>query len=324
MGPWRYDIMTPYMDIEARYTIPPGATNVPDWFITARYNQKNGSTHTHHIEDTLIQRVIGEGVEQIAYLVTKGQDTFVLKETKPTLPLRYKILAWLGIGIGYDNFLTWIEISEIRQRDYSFLRDLLPENILETEFSHCYSLMDPDKQTNVAIQKLVLGREMQELSRTELQALFEYESFRAQMLEIIWTIKRTYIEFGATPDFHLGNIIVTQDRLLIIDTGLPSFFGGIAHSNCVPLIKKWVLEDMGLNQLKEIEEIESILEPTSEEIARLNEKYEITSKKYETQKAWARLELANITLGKILKQTLTMQASLLIRGLKISAQLNYH
>jgi hypothetical protein len=295
------------------YQIPLGANCIPLWAKEARLNQNaNRQVGLIPTDSLRVRAKIGEGDEQIAYELL-GNNT-ILKETKAHLAWNLRLKVIFSFGWGYERFLTWVEIMHIRKGDYQYIARLLPNNIVETDFAHGESLAFPGRQTNFATQEKVEGRMLSEFNEPELKQLFENESMRSQMLQIIWATKHCYVKFGATPDFYFENIIVTQDSLLAIDPGIYSFFGGIARSNFSPIAKRYIMEDLGIDLLAQLEAIEEMLAPSEQEVESLNREFDVNIREYKSCKQQAIEEIKSMSLIRTLRDTFMMHLSILVEN----------
>lgn len=77
----------------------------------------------------------------------------------------------------------------------------------------------------IVVQKLVPGKSLSSLIGTEYSDTRDMVSKnREEIKEILWGLKKAFIEFGVPIDFHPGNLIKNEKtgNLVIIDTGIPS------------------------------------------------------------------------------------------------------
>ncbi len=216
--------------------------------------------------------IIGTGWESI---VTKVDDNWVIKEINPNDPQGKKrsqeAIDYLG--------------NPKRVKDIVRDQKKIGKIFGEEHFAKSYFRYEKDqsgKRSCIIIQRFIPGKVLSEMIGTDYRNTNEMiEKNREQFKDIIWGLKKTFIEFGVPLDFHPGNLIKNEKtgNIVIMDTGIPSREFKTINSN--------ENSDRVFNTFKNAYErldrmirYERLLNLTEEEKSDLNIKYGITDKQY--------------------------------------------
>ncbi len=122
------------------------------------------------------------------------------------------------------DYLTSPERIHKIMKDQQRLEDIFGEE----RFKKNYYINGKDPEGNdgyMTVQEFVPGKSLSSLIGTEyLDTKDMVSKNREEIKEIIWGLKKAFIEFGVPIDFHPGNLIKNEKtgNLVIIDTGIPS------------------------------------------------------------------------------------------------------
>lgn len=176
--------------------------------------------------------------------------------------------------------------SPERVREIMDMQDRFGEIFGEEHFARSYFVYGKDqngKEGYILVQKFIPGKTLSDMIGTEYKDTQEMiENNREQFKEIVWGLKKSFIEFGVPLDFHPGNLIKNEKtgNIVIMDTGIPSQeFRAITSDESSDRILNTF--ENAYRRLERIGRYEKFLNLTEEEKMALNIKFGITDKKYE-------------------------------------------
>jgi len=230
---------------------------------------------------------IGSGAEQVVYGFpqhTAFKD-IVIKEAKMRLPWRAALLSRLLVGSGeLSNLLTWREVGIVKRMDNVAIVDILGGYALPAFYIHGYASDGHGMPTNYCVQERIKGKSLLEVTRERPHLILQNSEVRSSLLKIAWGSKLVTIQLGAPPDFHGGrNIMLTVDnRVVLIDTGFPSFLARVASSVDLPLLVRYYCVAIIEYYLKYIIHLEHILSPTLREERALAERFRVSTHDFQS------------------------------------------
>lgn len=155
------------------------------------------------------------------------------------------------------------------------------ENFAKTSFVYGKYREDEDP-IYMPIHEYIPGETLGELIGDEYLNSEEMVSKNAeQMKEVIWSVKKTFVEIGLPIDFHPGNIVKEEktNRLVIIDTGMPMEEYEIITSDEEDHRTQNIFERT-YQIINRISRYEEYLNLTKDQKKELNSKYEITQEEF--------------------------------------------
>ena len=224
------------------------------------------------------KRSLGHGSEQVVYGFPEGTvlARFVIKESLQAIPWKGALLSRLIMRNGrLKNLLTWREIAAIKQSDNNIIRAILGEYVLPSSYVHGYASDRSGKVTNYCVQERVWGDDFATAVRKSRGALLLDQEVRTKLLDIVWGSKRVVLELGGPPDFYGGrNVLVLHDKRIVLnDTGFPSFTAAIAAAEDVPISVRLYCILMIQCHLRFVIDLERSLCPTEYEVAALSARF---------------------------------------------------
>ncbi|MBI2414532.1 hypothetical protein HYV31_01640 [candidate division WWE3 bacterium] len=219
------------------------------------------------------EKIIGKGWESQVKIL--GHD-WVLKEVNPNTstgePRSQEML----------DFLRNPDRVKKMQSDQNKLETIFGKE----HFARSYFVLGKDqhdKEGYMLVQKFIPGKVLGELIGTEYVNTQEMVSKnREQFMDIVWGVKKSFIEFGVPLDFHPGNVIRsdTTGNLIIMDAGFPSEEDEVIKIHLVTKRTQDAFKN-SYERLERISRYEKFLQLTPEEKDILDKKYNITDLDYQ-------------------------------------------
>ncbi len=172
-----------------------------------------------------------------------------------------------------------------RVKEIMGIQDKFGEIFGEEHFARSYFVYGKDqngKEGYILVQKFIPGKVLSEIIGTEYKDTQEMvEKNREQFKDIVWGLKKSFIEFGVPLDFHPGNLIKNEKtgNIMIMDTGIPTqeFRAISSDENSDRILNTF---ENAYRRLERMDRYEKFLNLTKEEKTELNNKYSITDEKY--------------------------------------------
>lgn len=222
--------------------------------------------------DTRQEHIIGEGWESV---VKQLGPNVVLKEVNH--------FDSQGNQRSQEKITSLRSVDRVEEMTLSQAR---LEEIFGTEHfaraSFIYSKDQNGKEGYVLVQRLINGETLANLIGTEYSNTQEMIlKNREQFMDIVWGLKKSFIEFGVPIDFHPGNLIREDEtgNLVIMDTGIPSEVYRVITDEGATERAATALEHV-YKRMERIQKYENFLHLSAEEKRYLNEKYQITDDEY--------------------------------------------
>jgi hypothetical protein len=212
--------------------------------------------------------VIGKGWESIVKQL--GPD-WVIKEANP-FNLQGKERS--------QEMLDFLREPE-RVKEMTETQVKLEEIFGKEHFARSFFVYGRDqngKEGYMLVQRLIQGRTLADLIGTEYTDTQDMISKnREQFMDIVWGLKKSFIEFGVPLDFHPGNLMRDEKsgNIVITDTGIPIEEYRILTDVEITKRTANILEN-AYGRMEKISWYEELLQLTDEEKKSLNEKYSIT------------------------------------------------
>jgi hypothetical protein len=207
--------------------------------------------------------------------VTKVDDNWVIKEINPNDPQ------------GKKRSQEFIDYLGNPKRIKDIVRDQkkIGKIFGEEHFAKSYFRYEKDqsgKRSYIIVQRFIPGKVLSEMIGTDYKNTNEMiEKNREQFKDIVWGLKKTFIEFGVPLDFHPGNLIKNEKtgNIVIMDTGIPSREFKTINSDGNP-DRVFNTFKNAYERLDRMSRYERLLNITEEEKSDLDIKYGITDKQY--------------------------------------------
>ena len=172
-----------------------------------------------------------------------------------------------------------------RVKKMTFEQNKLEDIFGEDHFAKSQFVYGKDrnnKEGYMLMQKFIPGKVLGDLIGTEYANTQEMISKnREQFKDIVWGLKKSFVEFGMPLDFHPGNLMKndTTGNITIMDAGIPSeeyeFIKNDVTNERTPNAI-----DNAYKRLERISRYENFLQLTLEEKENLDKKYNISDEDY--------------------------------------------
>jgi hypothetical protein len=218
---------------------------------------------------------IGKGAESIVKEL--GPD-WVIKEVNPTDKQG---------NARSQKTIEWFRNPD-RVRELNKEQIILEQLIGKEHFVRSYFIYGEDQNGNegyMMVQKRIDGKTVRDLVGSEYSSPREmiYQN-REQLMEIVWGVKKAFIELGVPVDFHDGNMIkeTGTGRIVLVDCGFPSeensrVFGTKVYEGINRTLA---------NEYKRIDRIryyETYLKLSEEEKQKLDTKHEVSDEAFNSR-----------------------------------------
>jgi hypothetical protein len=222
--------------------------------------------------ETAKEKIIGKGWE--SQVKSLGPD-WVIKEVNPNSstdkPRSQEML----------DFLRNPDRVKKMQSDQNKLEGIF--GVSHFARSHfVYGKDQNDKEGYMLVQKFIPGKILGDLIGTDYVNTQEMIlKNRDQFMDIIWGIKKSFVEFGVPLDFHPGNVMKndTTGNLVIMDAGFPSEEYDVIKDDIVTERTQNAFKN-SYERLERISRYEELLQLTLEEKEKLDKKYNINDENY--------------------------------------------
>ena len=222
--------------------------------------------------ETNEEKIIGTGWESQVKML--GPD-WVLKEVNP-------FTSW-----GEERSQEMINYLRNPERVRAIMddQDKISKIFGEEHFARSYFIYGKDqngKEGYILVQKFIPGKALSEMIGVDYKNTDEMiNENREQFKDIVWGLKKSFIEFGVPIYFHPGNLIKNEKtgKIVIMDTGIPSReFRTVMSDERTE--KAFNIFENAYKRLDRMNRYERLLKLTEEEKLELDNKYDITDKQY--------------------------------------------
>jgi hypothetical protein len=236
-------------------------------------DSRNTISKEFPFSEEINEEVLGTGWESI----TKRIGDWVVKEPNPVN------LKGQERSQRMMDFLRSLKRIKRVSADQEKLAQIInKENFAKTHY--VYGKYKKNEKPNyIAVQRYIPGTALTELIGTQYQNSQEMvANNREEFKELLWGVKKAFVEIGAPIDFHPGNIIRHENtkNLVIIDAGIPTEEYEIIKSEEDNKRTPNIFENI-YERLQRIGRYEKYLNLSQQEEEKLNSKYNITTEQFD-------------------------------------------